>query len=66
MGGFFLGLQPSAARVSPFGPSFVLSGGEKNLLEKKKKGGKKMSGKKIISGSLQSTVGSRQVAVGRW
>ena len=70
MGGFFLGLQPLAA-VSPFGPSFVLSGEKKNLL--KKNGGKKMSEKKSMAkklflavGSQQLAGGSWQVAVGRW
>ena len=66
MGGFFLGLQPLAA-VSPFGPSFVLSGEKKNLLKKKWRE-KNVWKKKVWQKNYfwQLAVNSWQVAVGRW
>ena len=72
MSGFFSsscgGLQPLAATVGPFRPSFVFSGGKKILL-KKVSGGKKCLAKINLwrkNYFWQLAVDNWQVAVGRW
>ena len=65
------GLQPSAARVRPFGPSLVFSGKEKfwrNFFFLQKKNlVKKISGKiYFLAKNYFLAVGSWQVTVDRW
>ena len=66
MGGFFFsswgGLQPLAATVGPFGPSFVFSG-EKNVCFENILAEQKCLAKNYF---LQLAVDSWQVSVGRW